>query len=105
MKPTIPTSAATFRGTEPHRAVCMLISRWLIPTADPDAAKALAASLGVQPVTAAVLLSRGISDASAARRFLTPELDHLLDPALLTGMHEAVERLKRAIQAQEKILI
>jgi single-stranded-DNA-specific exonuclease len=83
----------------------MLISRWLIPTADLDASRALAASLGVQPVTAAVLLSRGISDASAARRFLTPELDHLLDPTLLTGMHDAVERLKRAIQAQEKILI
>ncbi len=83
----------------------MLISRWLIPTADPDAANALAASLGVQPVTAAVLLSRGIADAEAARRFLTPELEHLLDPALLTGMRDAVERLKRAIQAQEKILI
>ena len=102
---TIPPSAATFRGTEPDRAVCMLISRWLIPTADPDAANALAASLGVQPVTAAVLLSRGIADAEAARRFLTPDLEHLHDPALLTGMRDAVERLKTAIQAQEKILI
>ena len=79
--------------------------RWLIPAADPDAAAALAASLAVQPVTAAVLLSRGITDASAARRFLAPDLDHLLDPALLTGMHDAVRRLKAAIQAHEKILI
>jgi single-stranded-DNA-specific exonuclease len=83
----------------------MLSSRWLIPTVDPDAAIALAASLGVQPLTAAVLLSRGIADATAARRFLAPDLQHLLDPALLTGMHHAVERLLAAIRAQEKILI
>src|SRR5580698_493037 len=83
----------------------MLSSRWLIPTADPQAAHALAADLGVQPLTAAVLLSRGIADAPAARRFLGPDLDHLLDPALLTGMHDAVARVKTAIQAQQKILI
>ena len=79
--------------------------RWLIPAADADAAAKLALSLGVQPITAAVLLTRGIADASAAQRFLAPNLDHLLDPALLTGMHDAVRRLKAAIQANEKILI
>jgi single-stranded-DNA-specific exonuclease len=83
----------------------MLSSRWLIFPADPDAADALAANLGLQSVTAAVLLRRGITDAPAARRFLAPDLDHLQDPALLTGMHDAVQRLKTAIQAHEKILI
>jgi single-stranded-DNA-specific exonuclease len=80
-------------------------SRWLIPAADPDAAAALAATLGVQSITAAVLLARGITDASAARRFLAPDLAHLHDPALLTGMRDAVARVKTAIQAQQKILI
>jgi single-stranded-DNA-specific exonuclease len=79
--------------------------RWLTPSADPDAANALAASLNVQPLTAAVLVSRGITEAPAARRFLAPDLDHLLDPVLLTGMHDAVRRVKAAIQANEKILI
>jgi single-stranded-DNA-specific exonuclease len=65
----------------------------------------LAASLGVQPITAAVLLSRGMADASTAQRFLKPDLDHLHDPALLTGMPDAVRRVKTAIQAKEKILI
>jgi single-stranded-DNA-specific exonuclease len=83
----------------------MLSFRWLISPADPDAADALAANLGLRPVTAAVLLRRGITDAPAARRFLAPDLDHLQDPALLTGMHDAVQRLKTAIQAHEKILI
>ncbi len=80
-------------------------ARWLIPAADPEAAKTLATTLGVTPITAAVLISRGITDATAARRFLTPDLDHLHDPALLTGMQDALTRLKTAIQSQEKILI
>src|SRR5580698_9326043 len=80
-------------------------SRWLIPTVDPIAAQALATALGVQLVTAGVLLSRGLSDVDRARRFLTPDLGHLHDPLLLTGMREAVARIKNAIQAKEKILI
>src|SRR5580698_4415370 len=80
-------------------------SHWLIPANDPLAARALAADLGVQPVTASVLLSRGLSDPAAARRFLTPNLEHLHDPLLLTGMRDAVARIKAAIQAKEKILI
>jgi single-stranded-DNA-specific exonuclease len=80
-------------------------SRWLIPPASPQAARELASQLGVQPVTASVLLSRGFTDPDAARRFLTPDLGHLHDPLLLTGMRDAVARIRAAIQAKEKILI
>src|SRR5271156_4493815 len=72
---------------------------------DPDMVRALASELEVQPVTARVLATRGFIDPHAARRFLAPDLDHLLDPALLTGMHDAVQRVKTAIQANQKILI
>ncbi len=80
-------------------------SRWLIPAIDPNAIFQLAAELGVQPVTASVLLNRGFSDPTAARRFLTPDLAHLHDPLLLTGMRDAVARIKTAIQSKQKILI
>jgi single-stranded-DNA-specific exonuclease len=80
-------------------------ARWIIPTVDPTAAQELASELGVQPVTGRVLLSRGMSDPAAARRFLTPDLGHLHDPLLLTGMRDAVARIQLAIQAKEKILI
>jgi single-stranded-DNA-specific exonuclease len=80
-------------------------ARWIIPTIDPAAAQDLASELGVQPVTGRVLLSRGLSDPAAARRFLTPDLEHLHDPLLLTGMRDAVARIQLAIQAKEKILI
>ncbi len=83
----------------------MPISRWLIPQSNALAAQELASQLGIQSVTAGVLVSRGWSDPSAARRFLNPDLEHLHDPLLLTGMRDAVARIKAAIQAKEKILI
>jgi single-stranded-DNA-specific exonuclease len=83
----------------------MRTSHWLIPTANPPAARDMAAALRIQPITASVLLNRGLTDPNAAQRFLTPDLSHLHDPLLLTGMREAVARLQSAIQAHEKILI
>ncbi len=83
----------------------MTQSRWLIPAPDPHAIRSLASELGIQPVTASVLVSRGLTDPQAARRFLTPDFGHLHDPLLLTGMGEAVARIQAAIKAKEKILI
>jgi single-stranded-DNA-specific exonuclease len=93
--PDVPNRAATVRER----------SRWLLPDIDPQQARELAAALQIQPVTASVLLSRGLNDPIAARRFLTPELGHLHHPNLLTGMRDAVARIKAAIDAKEKILI
>src|SRR5260370_20396990 len=87
------------------RATAMPSPQWHIPQADLQAARDLAAALRIQPLTARVLLSRGLSDADAARRFLTPSMEHLHDPLLLAGMREAVERLRAAIAGHEKILI
>ncbi|MGP0071538.1 MAG: single-stranded-DNA-specific exonuclease RecJ [Bryobacteraceae bacterium] len=65
----------------------------------------MATELDVQPITATVLLNRGFADSATARRFLTPDLGHLHDPNLLTGMRDAVARIQAAIQAKQKILI
>lgn len=83
----------------------MLSPQWLIPEADPQAVCGLAQALHIQPLTARVLAGRGLTDPEAAQRFLAPSLDHLHAPELLTGMREAVERLRAAIAAREKILI
>src|SRR5712692_4159417 len=83
----------------------MPLSQWLIPDADPQRAGDLAASLRIQPLTARVLMNRGLADPDAAKRFLSPSLQNLHDPRLLTGMPEAVERLRAAIAGREKILI
>lgn len=65
----------------------------------------LASTLRVQPLTARVLVARGLTDPDAAKQFLTPSIDHLHSPSLLTGMREALQRLRAAIAAHEKILI
>jgi single-stranded-DNA-specific exonuclease len=83
----------------------MAAAQWVIPETDPQEVHQLSASLGVQLLTARVLASRGIKDADSAHRFLAPSIEHLHDPNLLSGMPQAVERLRRAISRHEKILI
>ena len=90
-------------STQP--APLSLKAQWLMPDANSPAASELSSALGLHPITSRVLVSRGLADPDAARRFLTPSLDHLHDPLLLAGMSAAVARLRAAIQAQEKILI
>lgn len=66
---------------------------------------ALAAALGIHAPAARVLISRGYSDAAAARRFLDAPLSDLHDPFLLKDLRPAVERLSRAVKGGEKILL
>ncbi|HTM47766.1 MAG TPA: single-stranded-DNA-specific exonuclease RecJ [Bryobacteraceae bacterium] len=69
------------------------------------AAESFGAAVGVGPIAARVLFGRGIREPGAARRFLDPSLQDLHDPLCMRGMPEAVQRLRRAAAAREKILI
>lgn len=79
--------------------------RWVIAKHDHVAARAFAAEISVSPLVAALLISRGHNTADRAREFLNPSVEHLHEPNLLKGMPEAVERLQRAIDDREKVLI
>lgn len=67
--------------------------------------KELGRELGVSPVTATVLINRGYDSVEKAERFLTGDLSQLHDPFLLAGMERAVDRLVRAVQTGERILV
>ena len=67
--------------------------------------QAIGAALGVPPVIARLLCQRGLDDPDAARRFLEPNLGQLHDPYLLTGMREAVDRIRAAVARGESIAI
>src|SRR5207244_11137786 len=58
-----------------------------------------------QRTAARVLRNRGYREPSAIERFLSPRIEDLHDPLLLKDMERAVDRLHRAIQAKEKILL
>ena len=75
-----------------------------MPQARPEA-EALALDLGLPLPLARVLANRGISRPEEGRRFLDGTIDDTHDPYLLSGMKAAVERIRRAIEAKEKILI
>ena len=79
--------------------------RWVIKKHDHSLAAALAAELNVSPLVAALLIARGYDDAGKAREFLNPSYDHLHEPYLLKGMKEGVDRIFKAIDGGEKILI
>ncbi len=82
-----------------------MVRRWVLPDTDAECVAALAAALQIGTPAAKVLFARGLGDAVSARRFLHPSLDELYDPLLMRDMPAALERLERAIQAREKILI
>lgn len=53
-----------------------------------------------------LLVNRGITSRDEAYRFLFPSYDnHVFDPLLLKDMKRAVERIKRALDANERILV
>jgi single-stranded-DNA-specific exonuclease len=70
----------------------------------PEAAE-LARSARIPEVLAELLVARGICTPADVWTFLTPSADHLHDPFLMLGMQAAVERLERAIQAREPVLL
>ncbi|MEI9919266.1 MAG: single-stranded-DNA-specific exonuclease RecJ [Bacteroidota bacterium] len=83
-----------------------MIKRWRYKTVPPAAeVNALSKAINVNEYLCAILIQRGIKDFELAKRFFRPSLDHLHDPFLMQDMDRAVERIKVAIDSNEKILI
>ena len=79
--------------------------RWTIRKHEAESVNQLASELGVKPLVAALLISRGHSTVEKAFQFLNPSPEHLHEPMLMIGMREAVDRIKKAVENREKILI
>lgn len=73
--------------------------------AEEGMAQTLAAKLNIAPVLARLLLRRGITTESAAKRFFRPQLTDLINPFLMKDMDLAVDRLNDAIGRKERILV
>ncbi|OGU00267.1 MAG: single-stranded-DNA-specific exonuclease RecJ [Geobacteraceae bacterium GWC2_48_7] len=59
----------------------------------------------LHPYISAILSARGISSPEEAEKFLLPSLSEMLDPLLLKGVPEALERLLEARRNEETICI
>ncbi len=65
----------------------------------------LAAKLRLPTLVAKLLTQRGYWDLSPASTFLEPRLSQLYDPALMPGVVRAAQRLSRAVQERQSIVI
>jgi len=79
--------------------------RWSPAPPQPLLAGQLASQLEISPLLAQCLLNRGFSEPSAIRQFLQPRLKNLADPFLLPDMAAAIERLFRAREQNEPLVI
>ncbi len=79
--------------------------RWQISEVDGDAVARLRRELNIPSIVARLLILRGVTDPETAQRFLHPALDQLHNPFLLADMKTAVDRLRRALEQREKILV
>ena len=81
-------------------------TRWIIAKdADKQEVRSLSESLGIDEVLANLLVQRGITSYEEAKNFFRPSLEHLHDPFLMKDMDKAVDRLQKAMNEGEKILI
>jgi single-stranded-DNA-specific exonuclease len=80
--------------------------RWVYkPAPDLETVKSLAEAINISGTLATILVQRGQKDFEAAKAFFRPSLSELHNPFLMKDMEEAVARLDKAIQNNEKILI
>jgi single-stranded-DNA-specific exonuclease len=80
--------------------------RWTLkPKPSEETVQHLAKALNVEDFVATLLVQRGIETFDEAKAFFRPSLDHLHDPYLMKDMDKAVERIEKAIENEENILV
>ncbi|MFD1467952.1 single-stranded-DNA-specific exonuclease RecJ [Hymenobacter caeli] len=75
------------------------------PAPDPARVLAITEALPVSPKVGALLVQRGLDTPEAAAAFIYSDLRQLPDPYLLRDMDRAVDRLVRALETGEKVLV
>ena len=82
--------------------------KWNYEAPTPEQAKAakeLGDKLNISPILGQLLIHRGITTESAAKRFFRPQLSDLINPFLMKDMDLAVDRLNDAMGRKERILV
>ena len=70
-----------------------------------SAAERLSDDLDISPLAGRMLACRGLRTAAEARAYIRPSLDSLHDPFLMRDMGKAVDRLEKAIDDHERIMV
>lgn len=79
--------------------------RWKVSPADENLQGFLAKELNILPLTAQLLINRGLVERDRAFSFLSPALNDLSDASLMKDMDKAVARIADAVSNGEKIAL
>lgn len=83
-----------------------MTTRWLVkPNPEQEIIDLLKEQLGVPDIIAHLLAQRGVTDYDLAKDFFRPSLDKLHNPFLMKDMDKAVDRVMKAIENQENIMV
>ena len=79
--------------------------KWEYSTVDNEKVEEIMSKFGVTRLLATVLVNRGIIDDEKIKVFLNPTRNSFHDPFLMPDMDKAVDRIIKAIQTNEKVII
>lgn len=78
---------------------------WNKKPIDSEAVRRLADRFSLDPLTASILIRRGISEPGELAYYLEEDLRYTHNPFLFSSMETAVDRVLRAVEEEEKILV
>ena len=79
--------------------------KWFVKTPNPHLQVQLSNVLEIHPIVSQLLVNRGVETPEEAKQFLFSDFKDLHDPFLLKDMDKAVERIKRAKEKDEVVLV
>src|SRR6056297_2227824 len=83
-----------------------MVKKWVYkPEADQTQINELAEALNINHLLANLLIQRGINTFDKAKTFFRPALEDLYDPFLMKDMNLAIERIEKAVQHHQKIMV
>lgn len=79
--------------------------KWILFPQDVEKSKEISEKLNISPITAQVLINRGIKNSYQAKEFLSADFSHLTPPLNIPNVQKAVNLIRGKIERGEKILI
>jgi len=81
------------------------MKKWEIYPENVQTVYQLCQDLNISSSLARILSNRGVSSSAEAEKFLNPRLNHLNDPFEIPNIRPAAERVLRARESGEKVLV